>query len=434
MGWSIRRVLLCAALVVGAEARAGAQESRIASARAAVKVAPNDAEAALALGRTLRRAGRDVEAADVLKRASTLAQGKSPDLTIRVRWELARAAVGRREFSQAVVQCRLVLAQPGGEGPGRACAAEAHLLWRRATEALAETERALKGGKRNVEARVAEGLARELELREAEAEAAFREALAWRADGVEAHVALGRLLVRTGKREEGITLLRKAVALDPDGPEPAYELGRALAPSSEGLTHLRRAANERPTFVAAWLELARLELDSGHADEAQRAAEAALQADAKEHGAHLALARALLAKNLPDEAMKAANAALAILANSAAAKLIVADSWARKGEIDLAMEAYQAAFGLDRQDPTPLVRASQECLRLARPTSARAFALKATKEFPQHAPAHEAHGDALVQDKDTAAARAAYERAASLGDAAVTARVQGKLAALAARR
>ena len=74
------------------------------------------------------------------------------------------------------------------------------------------------------------------------------------------------------------------------------------------------------------------------------------------------------------------------MANSAAATMLVADGQAKKGELDLALEAYQAAWGLDHGDPTPLVHASEACHTGGRDTSARAFGIKATQEFPKWGP------------------------------------------------
>jgi tetratricopeptide (TPR) repeat protein len=115
--------------------------------------------------------------------------------------------------------------------------------------------------------------------------------------------------------------------------------------------------------------------------------------------------------------------------NAAKAKLLIADAYAKKGEIDLALEAYQSAYGLDHGDPTTLIRAARACLDAGRLTSAKAFALRATKDFPNHAPAWVVLGDALVIDKDVPAARNAYESAKKQRDADVPG-IDAKLARL----
>ncbi len=418
---------------------AHAQESQLDAARAAAKSAPFDAEAALANGRALRRAGHDAEAQKELRRAVYLATGRSGDLNVRTRWESARAAIARRDFPSAMALCRQMTTISGGAAAGHACAAEAHLLYRRASEALVETTQAiaLTQASPMYEAKISEGLARELELDDAAAEASLREALASKPAAPEAHLYLGRLLVRTGHRDEGIAQLRRASALDADSPEASYELGRVLVPAPEGLALLQRAVVERPTYVVAYLQIAELELAAGNLDAAQKAAEAAIKGDPKDHAAHTALGRVALAKGDADAALKEGEAALTILANSAAARLLMADAYASKREIDLAVESYQAAYGLDHGDPRSLVRASQACLAEGRLTSAKAFGEKATHEFPKLGRGYEAFGDALAADKEPLAAKAAYERAIANDGGAKSsdgARVKAKLDALTPRK
>jgi hypothetical protein len=57
------------------------------------------------------------------------------------------------------------------------------------------------------------------------------------------------------------------------------------------------------------------------------------------------------------------------------------------------------------------VNAAQACVAAGRLTSAKAFAVRATKEFAEHGPGWVALGDALVADKDATGARSAYESA-----------------------
>ena len=95
--------------------------------------------------------------------------------------------------------------------------------------------------------------------------------------------------------------------------------------------------------------------------------------------------RLALAEGRADDAIKEGEIAAKLMPNVQAARLLVADAWAKKGEIDLAVEAYQAAFGLDHSDPTPLVNASAACLAAGRVTSAKAFGVRATKDFANHA-------------------------------------------------
>src|SRR5690348_3863526 len=76
-------------------APAAAQESGVDSARAKASGAKTSAEAALAAGQTLRRAGREAEALTELRRGLGLSGGQA-DITGRLQWEVARAQVQRR--------------------------------------------------------------------------------------------------------------------------------------------------------------------------------------------------------------------------------------------------------------------------------------------------------------------------------------------------
>src|SRR3954469_10735640 len=106
-----------------------AQESALGPARALSRASLGDAKASLAYGRALLRAGHDSEAAEELRRGMPLARGGA--LAIEMRWELARVAIAKHDFPQAMAHCRAVGAMPNGATAGHACAAEAHLLWRR---------------------------------------------------------------------------------------------------------------------------------------------------------------------------------------------------------------------------------------------------------------------------------------------------------------
>jgi tetratricopeptide (TPR) repeat protein len=427
--------LLVAALLLAAPA--AAQESQIDGLKSQAKAQPTDAAASLALGRALRRAGRTQEALVELRRGVNLARTGELDL----HWEIARTFEMRGDFGQTMIQCKVIGALPPDPSRGRtssdiaaaghACAAEAHLLWKRASEALLETVQALKSNK-SYEAKVAEAAARELELKWTDAEVAYKEAIAWASDRPEAHLGLGRMLrTRTNHDEAGaLHELREAARIDPTSPAIAYELGVALGTTPEAIQLLTRAAKEQKGYGAAERRLADVDLALGHLAEAHASAEAALKDDATDASTHVTYGRVLLAENKPDDAIRAASSALKILANSAAAKLLIADAQARKGEIDLALEAYQAAYGLDHSDPAPLVRASEACRAAGRNTSARAFGMKATQDFPTWGPGWVAYGDALVADGEAKNAKTAYEAALKSKGPVDAAAVQAKIRAI----
>ncbi|HEY1694570.1 MAG TPA: tetratricopeptide repeat protein [Polyangiaceae bacterium] len=408
---------------------ARAQESQVDTLRAAARASTTDANAALALGRALRRAGHPVDALAELRRGVGVSGGRM-DVLVKLHWEIARVQMDRGDFVQTLTECQVLGKLPGASAEGHACAADAHLLWQRSTEALTETAAALAKDPRCFEAKLAEGRAHEFALDATKSEAAYRAAIALRPDAVEPHVGLGRMLWRNGRRDDGVAELRKALSLDANAPDALFELGIALAPSTESVGFLEHATRERPSYTAAWLALGQQQLDAGRVAEAKKAAEAAERGDAASVGAKVLVGRVALAQNRPDDAIKAGEAALKIVANSAPAKLLVADGNAKKGEIDLALEAYQAAWGLDHGDPTPLVHAAEACHAAGRDTSAKAFGLKAVQEFPRWAPAWAALGDALVAQGEKPAARDAYQKALAGEGPVDRAAVQRKLGAL----
>jgi tetratricopeptide (TPR) repeat protein len=336
----------------------------------------------------------------------------------------------RHDFPAALAACRVLGAVRGAEAEGHACAADAHLVWQRASEALTETAAALAKDPACYEAKIAEGRAYDFAIDPQKSEASFRTAIAWRPDGSDAHLGLGRTLLKAGRKDEALAELHKAVDLDPYGPDALYELATALPSGDESTALLDRATRERPAFADAWIALGTQRLSGGHLVEARRAAESAARNDAKDVAPHVLLGKVALADGRPDDAKKEAEVALKILANSAPAKLLVADADAKKGEIDRALEAYQAAWGLDHGDPTPLVHASEACHAAGRDTSARAFGVKATQEFPHWGPGWAALGDALFGQGEKKAARDAYAQALANAGPVDRDAVQRKLNAL----
>ncbi len=428
------------ALVLGvaismASAPAGAQESAVDAARDKSKAAPMSVEASLAYGFALRRAGREAEALTELRRAYGVSAGKG-EIGARVQWELARAYIARREFEPAMATCRSMSKSPAAEAASHVCAAEAHLLWRRGSEAESEVAELAKvkapaappSPEVQYFAKVATGRAKELSSNDAEAEAAYRDAIKLADTRADAHVLLGVVLRRTGK--DGTPSLKKAVELDPHDPVALLELGRALpAGGAESVAALERASAERPTSTDALRALAGGYVAANRLADAKRTVASVLKLAPNDVSTHAVSGRLALAEGRPDEAIKEGEAAAKLMPNDQPARLLVADGWAKKGEIDLAVEAYQVAFGLDHSDPTPLVNASTACLAAGRITSAKAFALRATQDFASNAAAWIAFGDALAADKDTAGAKTAYENAKKANgvDAAAVDRKLAKL-------
>ncbi len=339
--FSIVLALACAAPT------ARAQESAVDSARAAARAHPGDAASSIALGRALRRAGHYAESIAELRRGAASLAAHQPDAAIELHVELARAFIAQRDFPQAMVACRVAMAQTGGAAEGHACAAEADLLWRRATDALTELQQA----GHTFDAKVAEGRALALQLKDAQAEAAFRDAMTLEPSRAEPHLYLGTYWATTGKPDQGLAELKRAVELDGTNPDALYELGRALPAGPDAIAALEKATHERPGFLEAWAKLAEVDLALGKNENARAAAASALRLNGQDASAHVVVGRVALADGKIDDAIREARAALGVLATSSPAKLLLADAYAQKGDIDLALEQYQAAYGLESAEP-----------------------------------------------------------------------------------
>lgn len=403
-----------------AAGHADAQESQVVAARDRAKAArgaPEVVESALAYGTALRRAGREAEALVELRRALGATGGKGP-VAARVQLEIARAHIAKRDFELAMGTCRVMAKSPDAEPASHVCAAEAHLLWRRGTEADAEIAALAKSKSPSVEvqyfAKVASGRAFELASKDTEAEAAYREAIRI-GDGLsparpDAHVLLGALLRHGGR--DGTAPLQKAVEIDGHDPVALLELGRALPTGSQGsISALERSVAERPSSTESLRSLAEGYVAANRIGDAKKIVAQVLTLAPNDVNTHVIAGRVALAEGRADEAIREGETATKLMPNVQAARLLVADAWAKKGEIDLAVEAYQSAFGLDHSDPTPLVNAAAACLAAGRVTSAKAFGVRATKDFASHGIAWAALGDALAADRDVPGAKAAYENA-----------------------
>lgn len=401
-------ITLIAALLVAETA--AAQEGKLDALREAAKASPDDASAALSLGRALRRAGRYAEAATELGRGAALASGRSGDVAMALRYERARTLLDRRKLPEAMAACRAMAHVPGGAALSHACVAEAHMTRKRASEALPEAELALKTSPELYEAKVVKGRALAQTGAIDDAKAELREAIAKDDARPEAHLALAAVLEEAAGRDAALAEYEKAHAVAPDDPDAAFALGRALAPGAEAAGALAAAVAARPGFAEAWARLAEVRLATKQGD-AEAAARKAIELDAKQVESHAVLARVYLAERKWDDAIGEAHAALGIVVNHAGAKLAEADALAGKGDIDLAIEQYQNAFGLARTDATPLVHAAVACLAAGRDTTAKGFADRATQLFPKWGPGWEALGDVLLAAKDAAGARHAYETA-----------------------
>lgn len=411
---TLKRWVLAASLLSGlslATPPASAQESVLDELRTNMRSKPTDLGAALAYTRGLRLAGRTQEA--MAQARSLLGLYGTQEASARqIQWEIARVHISRRDQNQAFWTCKLIEQKLKGPAEASACAAEVQVIPRRASEVHVEVASARKQKLTpdlEYSLLVSEGLAYLLELKEQNAETSLRDALRIRPEGVDALLALGRLLAQEGKG--GVPELRKAVAAEPHHPDALYALGRALPPGDEAVKLFEQATKDRKGFADAYRGIAEVEMSRGKLAEAKKAAQEGLRIEPNDANSHIVMGKVSFAEGKFDDAKKSAESALAVQANSGVAKLLIADVYAKKKEIDLAIEAYQAAFSLDHTDVTPLVHGADACRANGRPTSAKAFAERATREFPEWGPAWIALGDALVSYGDPKSAKVAYEKA-----------------------
>lgn len=382
-----------------------AQETAVEGLRSAARAAPRDYDAQVAFGRALLEAGRYREAHAQLQRASRLRRGDAAAL-----YEVARVAFAEHDQRRARSQCRAV-SRAAGEGVlGRVCEARAFLAWNRSARAFEELEAALRQAPNDFEALLALGDAHRLRAAVTEAEDAYRRASAADARSAEPHLGLGRLYAQAGRTADALAALRRAHELAPNDPDVDYELGR-LSSGQAALTHLREAAQNRPSWALAHEALGEALLDAGHHAEAVTALRRALELDSHRTSARSALGRALMAAGQMDEAEEAIRAAIEAVPNDASAVTALAELFSRTDRTEEAYEQFRHAANLNPRDPVPLVAAARLALSQQRPVLATGFLQRVLANTPNHAPALALMGDIARSRRQTSEARQLYLRA-----------------------
>jgi tetratricopeptide (TPR) repeat protein len=369
--------------------------------------AVREPDGAIEVSRALRRAGHLSEAMQVIQRVAGKARGD--EAVAEFRLERARIYIDQREQKRAARECD----QLKKTAPQRhaVCTAEAELLNRRGSAALPAAEGALALNPADYDAQVAKGRAQGQLGRPDEAEATLRAAIKASPARPEAYRFLGALLIAQGKAPAGLAALREGRGMAPSDPDILALLGDWLPPAAEARAALERALAARPSFASARARYGEVLLALGELDGAAEALEAALKADARQADWHAALGEVHVAKGAPDLALKSAAAALKIVGNHGGAKLVEARALAAKGDIDLATRAFEEAAGLLRMTPNALVVAARACIKGERLTTAKAFASKATEDFPKSAVAWEVLGDVSVALQEAPEAKMAYDKA-----------------------
>lgn len=394
--------VLTVGLVLGVSARAETADELKARAKAA-----SEPPEVLSAARALRRGGLLVDAVSVLERGFAKARGN--DTVAELRLELARTYLDQRQPKKALWECdKLHKLSPRDE---QICIAEASLYTRRGSIALPAADAALALAPGNYDALVAKGRSFSQMGQTREAEASLRDAIRAEPGRSPAHRYLAELLLAQGKTSEGVAALREARRIDPGDPEVLGLLGEALPVGAEARTVLEQAIAIRPTHAHARARLGVVLAAAGELDQAEKMLQEAISAEPRQAEWHAALGEVEVAKKKPDEALKSARAALKIVGNLGPAKLVEAKALAQKGDIDLAIEAFEAAYGFSKQDPSAPIAAARACLKGARLTTAKAFADRATEDFPKSGEAWDVLGDVAVALKDTPLAKSAYTKA-----------------------
>lgn len=402
-------------------ARAGVSELK-----EQAKKTPETAEAGLALAMRLREAGLPDEAMLAVNRS--LGKAKDADTSNRLLLERARIQIERGRMKQAQYECEKL--QKDDLPLFHTCSAEAYLLFRRGSLALAEAEAALNLKPDDYDAMLAQGRALWVSGQAEDARKVLSDLVAASPNRSHGYAYLAEVLTGTGKDDEAIKALRRGLQHGSENAQIHMMLGRLLPPGEESLKLLQRATELRQNFTEAYAALGAVQLALRKLDDAEKSLRAAIKLNEKDADSQAALAEVFLLRPDPEAALKQARAALKLLPNNGAAKLIEAEALAAKGDIDLAIDVYQEAYGFQRRSPEALIRGARACLKYGRPTTSLAFAERATDDFPESAAALEVLGDVLAGSGDKKGARQAYNDALKKANPPQATELKKKLAAL----
>lgn len=398
------------------------------AARARARENPRDADAQLALGHVLRRAGRFAEAATQMTKAARLRRGWEQGL-----YDVARVYFDQGDYRRARTACG-ALARVSKQGVAHhACMARTYLVWNRTDRALEEADAALAVDAQSALAHVARADAFRLRADVAQAEPAYRRAAELAPQDVEPHLGLGRLYAAANRRDDAVRAFRRALELDGDNPEVAYELGRLLGNDAEALALLQRAVTGRPTWPQAQVSLGEALLRGGQNEAALAAFQQAVRLSDSLARAHLGIGNAQLALNRPQEAEAALQRSLALVQDLPETHMALGDVYARTERPEEALEAYRRSFDRDPSNPESLLRAARLCISLRRTTMAAAVLTRLLDAHATHAPALALASEVAESRGETASAIQLAERALR-GTGTIDRRaVEARLRALRAR-
>lgn len=161
-------------------------------------------------------------------------------VTHSARLRLARTALGRRSWTEAIGHLRAAIELRGDDPELRLLLGDALLADGRADDAFRELEKAAASEETRVDAWLRIARARAARAEAGAARAAVAKALDADPRSAEALIVRARLLHTTGQPEEARTSVKRALDLDPDSASACLTLGDLLSLRSAGRDELAR--------------------------------------------------------------------------------------------------------------------------------------------------------------------------------------------------
>jgi serine/threonine-protein kinase len=298
----------------------------------------------LALGKALLRAGRPVEAEEVLRELAA-AQQKNPAFHVA----LGTAAFGRQKYRDAEAAYRKALELEPDLAAAYSNLGNALGAQRKYREAEAACRKATVLEPDLAEAQFNLGIALMCRQKTAEAEAAYRRAVRLRPDFAEAHTNLGNALVWQGRCAEAESAYRRAIALRPDLAHALYHLGNSLMAQrshAEAESAFRRTIDLEPGYAEAHANLGTAQLRQGKPAEAEAACRKAICLKPDLAEAHSNLGIALMSLGRLGEAEAACRRAIALKPDFADSHYHLGNTLMGQGRCREAETAYRRAADL----------------------------------------------------------------------------------------
>lgn len=372
---------------------------------AAAEAQAADANAHVAQGRALLRAGKPKEAEALLKRAAA-ERGNSTEAL----YDLARVHFATDNYNQARNACRPLLAKAPENAFSNLCMAQAFLTWRRATRAAEFVEKARASAPDLPEVYQVLGDLKRIEGDASASEAAYRRVLSVRPNDPDAQFGLGQVYLIKPDTTAAAKAFRAALDQAPDWPDALFQLGR-LSTGPEAVQLLEKALAARPNWPEARIALGEAVLAQGENQRAEQLFRDVLKHNPTLPLAHARLGMALVARDELAQAEAELKRGLQGLPNDADAALALARVYARTDRPEDAFEAYRNAASRERETSRALVEAGSYALTLQRSTLAQGFLEKAVERTPSSAPAQARLADALLARGEKDQAKQHYQLA-----------------------